>query len=109
MIENPMVIDRLWAWQERPDMPDHWEDDRTDEQVEEFAEHEDIIVDAVARWLMADDIDESKAYTVFENLPARYTRELLEEYIEAENLDGAFNEWFEERYHLNDLPDDWED
>lgn len=97
MIENPMVIDSLWESIER-EIPDHWEDDRTDDQVEDFAEHEDIIVDAVARWLMADDIDESRAYTVFENLPARYTRELLKEYIEAHDLEGAFNEWWEERY-----------
>lgn len=92
MLENPMVIDGLWV-----EEINHWEDDRTDELIEEYAGDNDIIAEAVARWMMAESVDDYKASIVYENMPARYQTEMLVEYIEANNLTADFNTWFEGR------------
>lgn len=97
-VENPMVLDHLWRWQEGPELPDHWEDDRTDDLVEEFAVDCDLVYDAMCDWLCADCDALDKLDIVIDYLPRRLFAQILEDYIEKTGQTERFNLWWEERY-----------
>ena len=95
MIENAMVIDSLWP---EEDYTDHWDEDRTDELIEEYAGDRDIITDAVAHWLDVDGGDVDRLQIVYDNLPTDYKRDILRQYIEYTDKQDDFGEWWEVRF-----------
>lgn len=98
MLENRMVIDSEWP----EEKASHWDEDRDSNLVEDFAEDEDIIYPALQRWLGCDEAYETSLDRVFEWMPASLRERMLEEYIEANNLECKFDEWWEERYRGGD-------
>ena len=97
-IENGMVVgaqeefDRMSA--------SHWEDDRSLDLMDKYADDRDLIAAAVTRWLGVEDdgADYDKCLYVFDHSDREEKREILTEYIEAKDLQGDFNTWYEKRY-----------
>ena len=95
-IENGMVVgaqaeyDRMSA--------SHWEDDRDLYTMEKYADDRDLVAAAVTKWLGVEDngADYDKCLTVFDSLGRKDREEILREYIEAKELTGDFNAWFDE-------------
>ena len=111
MIENPMVIDSLWP--DKYDRPDHWNEDRTDEMVMEFAD-DGMAVDAMKYWLrLWRDFDEDRLLELFEAVSLNKQCEILTEYIDGNlNVQDSFDQWWEVKYNGDysndyDYESDW--
>ena len=92
-------IENGWILRDN-DLPDsHWNDDRTDELVEEYAGDRDIITDAVASWLDVEGGDPDRLQVVYDHLPADNKKELLNSYIEMNNRQDDFDMWWEVRFN----------
>ena len=102
MIENAMVIDSLWP---NDDYTDHWDEDSTDELIEEYCGDRDIITEAVALWLDVENGDADRLQIVYDNLPTNYKRDILRQYIEYHDKQSDFDEWWEVKFNPGN-PDD---
>ena len=96
MIENAMVIDSIWP---NKDYTDHWEEDSSDELIEEYCGDRDIITEAVAHWLDVDGGDIDHLQIVYDNLPTTYKRDILKNYIEYKSKEDDFNGWWEVKFN----------
>ena len=96
-IENGMVVGAQEEFDRLSES--HWEDDRDLYQMEKYADDRDLVAAAVTRWLGVEDdgADYDKCLTVFDSLGRQDREEILRDYIEAKDLQGDFNVWFDEK------------
>lgn len=92
MLENPMVMDELWDDDEE-DTP--W-DDRDSDTLNAFCDM-DMAVNIIRDWLMVTDGDEDRLLDCFERMPETTKSELIESYIEQNNMVSNYNEWCKNR------------
>lgn len=92
MLENPMVMDELWNDDEE-DTP--W-DGRDSDTLNAFCDM-DMAVNIIRDWLMVTDGDEDRLLDCFERMPETTKSELIEGYIEQNNMVTDYNEWCKNR------------
>lgn len=100
MIENGMVLEADAYWDKVYEQPDHWDDDRGYETVEQFGDDRDILYKAVAHWLDVDeeDADRDRLDEVYYMMNRDKRKEIVEDYIEYHDLQADFNNWYSDRY-----------
>ena len=110
MIENGMVVGAEAEWERICLRTNHWDDDRSYETVEMYADDRDIIFKAVAHWLDVDDedADRDRLDEVYDMMTRDKKKEIVEDYIEFYSLEGDFDEWYNGRYCYEEEDDGYE-
>ena len=101
------MIENAWVLKDNDIPNSHWDDDSSDELIEEYCGDKDIITEAVAYWLDVEGGDVEHLQIVYDNLPSDCKRDILYTYIEMHDLQNDFDEWWENRYDCGE-PDDYE-
>ena len=86
----------------------HWDNDRTDDLVMEYAD-DGIMIEGMKIWLGLDEnvlVDESRLEKAFEALDWDTQVAILEDCIEECGLKSEFDEWYEEKYGSDEDDED---
>lgn len=100
-IENGMVVGAEAEWERICESGGHWDNDRTEELIDEFGQsHWEMIVAVIRDYLeIGEHGDEVLLWNFFWMMPRYQRNEILVKYIDhRKELKDLFDEWWEDRY-----------